>query len=93
MKLSVFIFAAVSANRLARQAESPSNDTAEYDYEEYGERKRKRNRKRTVSFLYCFRWSFEQIVSVKGNKNAGKNSGYAPATGSYDPAPAASYPG
>merc|ERR1712210_330267 len=68
MKLSVFIFAAVSANRLARQAELPSNDTAEYDYEEYGERK------------------------LKGNKNAGKNSGYAPATGSYDPAPAASYP-
>ncbi len=54
MKLSVFIFAAVSANRVARQAEASSNDTAEY--EDYGERKRKRYKKKenglTASFLH-----------------------------------------
>ncbi|CAG5095990.1 Oidioi.mRNA.OKI2018_I69.XSR.g14428.t1.cds [Oikopleura dioica] len=65
MKLAVFVIAAASAKRVARQADDAvANETAEYD--DYGERK------------------------LKGNK-ANKNN-YAPASGSYDPAPAATYP-
>lgn len=46
MKLAVFVFAAASAKRVARQADDAvANETAEYD--DYGERKRKRTNKRT----------------------------------------------